>query len=56
MCAPCCVGNSYSDDASGFGGERFGDGEADAGGRTGDEREFVFELKTPSGPVTFVPA
>ena len=26
-----------------FGGERAGDGEADAGGRAGDERDFAFE-------------
>jgi hypothetical protein len=42
------LGAAADDDARSFGGEGFGDCESDAGGRAGDEGEFVFELKVHS--------
>lgn len=39
------VAAAVHDDARAFPRERVRDGEADAGGRTGDEREFACELK-----------
>ncbi len=38
-------GAAVDDDARPFAGQRFGDGQPDAGSRAGDESEFSRELK-----------